>query len=266
MKCRSAVLPALCLYLLSGTVQADEVQVAVASNFSKPMTEIAALFAAETGHEAKLSFGASGKFTAQISHGAPFEVFLSADTDKPALLVEQGLAQADSVFTYAQGQLVLWSAQAGYVDQEGKVLETGDFRHLAVASPQLAPYGEAARQVLEQLELSEALQARMVMGENISQTYQFVQSGNAELGFVAVSQVMQQGELQSGSVWRVPDNLYQPVKQDAVLLNTGKDNPAALALLAFLRGDSAQRVMLAYGYKNAEPVIAASDVKHELKD
>lgn len=258
MKCRWFVLPALGFYLSAAAARAGEVQVAVASNFSKPMTEIAELFAAETAHEAKLSFGASGKFTAQISHGAPFEVFLSADTDKPALLIEQGLTQENSAFTYAQGQLALWSARAGYVDGQGKVLEDGDFRYIAIASPKLAPYGEAARQVIEKLGLTEVLQARIVMGENISQTYQFVQSGNAELGFVAVSQIMQQGKLQDGSVWLVPEDLYQPIKQDAVLLTTGKDNPAAIALLEFLRGKSAQGVLLAYGYKIADDTVASS--------
>jgi molybdate transport system substrate-binding protein len=237
--------------------QAGEVQVAVASNFSQPMTGIAGLFQQQTGHEAKLSFGSSGKFTAQISHGAPFEVFLSADSSKPALLVENGLAQADSVFTYAQGRLALWSVKSGYVDAQGEVLKQADFRHLAMASPELAPYGEAAQQVIDNLQLAEHLAGRLVIGENISQAYQFVQSENAELGFVAVAQIMQQGELRSGSAWLVPEQLYQPIKQDAVLLNVGKDNPAALALLDFLRGDSVAQVLAAYGYKTATDKAAA---------
>lgn len=233
----------------TGVLRADEVQVAVASNFTKPMEKIAEQFRAETGHEAKLSFGSSGKFAAQISHGAPFEVFLSADASKPAKLLEQGLAVENTGFTYAQGRLALWSTQADYVDDQGEILKTGDFKHLSLADPKLAPYGEAAMQVLDNLQLTDQLRARFVQGENISQTLQFVKTGNAELGFVALSQIMQDGEISEGSAWIVPEDLYQPIRQDAVLLQSGKDSAAAKALLAFLQSEAAQAVISAFGYQ-----------------
>ena len=241
-----------CLYYFSASVAAGEVQVAVASNFSKPMTEIAALFREQTGHEAKLSFGSSGKFTAQIRYGAPFEVFLSADTDKPAVLIKSGLADPASVFTYAQGALALWSANPDYIKTDAAILKEGDFRHIALATPELAPYGIAAEQVLQHLALTELLKERIVMGENISQAFQFVQTGNAELGFVAVSQIMRQGEVISGSAWIVPPAYYQPIKQDAVLLKKGLKNPAATELLDFLRSEAVNQVLRAYGYTRPE--------------
>lgn len=228
--------------------RADEVQVAVAANFIQPMRQIAEMFKVETGHEAKLSFGSSGKLVAQISNGAPFEIFLSADADKPGRLLEQGLAVEGSAFTYAQGRLALWSAMTDYVDGEGEVLNTGDFRHLALADPKLAPYGEAAMQVLDSLQLTDKLQERFVQGENISQTWQFVKTGNAELGFVALSQIMANGEVTEGSAWIVPDERYSPVRQDAVLLKAGADNSAAVGLLRFLQSESAQTVIRSFGY------------------
>lgn len=230
-------------------LQAGEVQVAVASNFVKPMEAIAERFQAETGHTAKLSFGASGKFVAQITHGAPFDVFLSADADKPAVLLAQDLAVAGTDFTYAIGRLALWSLREDYVDGQGEILTNGDFRHLALANPKLAPYGEAAIQVLDKLQLTEQLRERFVQGENISQTWQFVKTANAELGFVALSQITQAGELSEGSAWIVPEDLYQPIRQDAVLLQTGKDNEAARALLKFMQGEAAQAVITAFGYR-----------------
>ena len=241
-----------CLYCSVAGALAGEVQVAVASNFSKPMTEIAALFRAQTGHEAKLSFGSSGKFTAQIRYGAPFEVLLSADTDKPAVLIKNGLADPGSVFTYAEGALALWSANPDYIKTDAAILKDGDFRHIALANPELAPYGVAAEQVLQYLALTESLKERVVMGENISQAFQFVQTGNAELGFVAVSQIMQQGEVTSGSAWIVPPAYYQPIKQDAVLLKKGLDNPVAAELLDFLRNETVNQVLQAYGYTRPE--------------
>ncbi len=230
-------------------LRADEVQVAVASNFIRPMQQIAEIFKVETGHEAKLVFGSSGKLIAQISNGAPFEVFLSADADKPARLLEQGLAVKGSAFTYVQGRLVLWSAMADYVDGDGELLKRGDFKHLALADPKLAPYGEAAMQVLDNLQLTEKLRERFVQGESISQTWQFVKTGNAELGFVALSQVMVNGEVAEGSAWLVPDELYKPVRQDAVLLKAGENNAAAVGLLKFLQSESAQTVIRSFGYE-----------------
>lgn len=239
------------------SLTAGEVQVAVASNFSKPMQKIAELFSAETSHEARLAFGASGKFVAQINHGAPFEVFLSADRSKPARLLEQQLAVAGTGFTYALGRLVLWSVRDAYVDAKGKVLTTAAFHHLALAEPKLAPYGEAAIQVLDKLQRTDQLRGRFVQGENISQTWQFVKTGNAELGFVALSQIMHDGEITEGSAWVIPQNLYQPIRQDAVLLQAGKNNPAALALLDFLRSDTVQQLIRSYGYHLPEAVADA---------
>lgn len=228
--------------------RADTVPVAVAANFTAPMQKIAAAFEADTGHRVELSFGATGKFYAQISHGAPFQVLLAADDTTPARLEREGRAVAHTRFTYAIGTLVLWSAQPGYVDAQGAVLKTGDFKHLALANPKLAPYGLAATQVLDKLGLTAQLQPRCVQGENIAQTFQFVATGNAPLGFVALSQVMEDGKIRTGSAWQVPASLHDPIRQDAVLLLPGKDAPAARALMNYLRSDKARAVVQAYGY------------------
>ncbi|WP_434802617.1 molybdate ABC transporter substrate-binding protein [Paracidovorax valerianellae] len=228
--------------------QAAEVLVAVAANFTAPMQKIATAFEQATGHKAVLSFGATGKFYAQIKNGAPFQVLLAADDTTPERLEREGQGVQGSRFTYAVGRLVLWSPRAGYVDDQGQVLKTGDFAHLAVANPKLAPYGLAAVQTLAKLGLSDRLQPRFVTGENIAQTYQFVATGNAPLGFVALSQVMEGGKIAKGSAWQVPEALHDPIRQDAVLLATGKDQPAATALMQFLRSDAAREVIRAYGY------------------
>lgn len=239
----------LCLALAAaGGAQADTVVVAVAANFAAPMHKIAAAFEADTGHRAELSFGATGKFYAQISHGAPFQVLLSADDTTPERLAREGKAVADTRFTYAVGTLVLWSAQPGYVDAHGAVLKTGDFRHIAIANPRLAPYGAAAVQAMDKLGVTAQLQPRFVQGENIAQTFQFVSSGNAPLGFVALSQVMVDGKIAKGSAWRVPAELHAPIRQDAVLLAPGKGNAAAAALLAYLRGGKARAIIASHGY------------------
>lgn len=242
-----ATLAGLTLALLHAA-QADTVSVAVAANFTGPMQKIARAFEADTGHRAELSFGATGKFYAQIIHGAPFQVLLAADDTTPARLEREGQAAAGSRFTYAMGTLVLWSAQPGYVDAQGAVLKTGDFKHLALANPKLAPYGLAATQVLDKLGLTAQLQPRFVQGENIAQTFQFVATGNAPLGFVALSQVMEDGKIRKGSAWQVPASLHDPIRQDAVLLLPGKDNPAARALMNYLRSDKARAIIQAYGY------------------
>lgn len=235
--------------LLSPVIsQADEVQVAVAANFTAPMQAIAAAFEQDTGHKARLAFGSSGKFYAQIRNGAPFQIFLSADGEKPARLEQEGMAVAGTRFTYAIGQLALWSAKAGLVDNKGDVLKQGGYAHLAIANPKLAPYGAAAIEVLKNLGLLDTVQPRLVQGENIAQTYQFVASGNAELGFVALSQVMKDGKLTQGSAWIVPANLHTPIRQDAVILAGGKGNAAASALMAYLRSDKAKAIIRAYGY------------------
>ena len=244
---RLSLLAAL-LFASSG-VLADEVQVAVAANFTAPMQRIAAQFEKDSGHQASLAFGATGKFYAQIANGAPFEVLLAADDETPAKLEKEGLGVAGSRFTYAGGKLVLWSANADLVDGSGAVLKTGTFKHLSLANPKAAPYGAAAIEAMTKLKVLAELQPRIVQGENISQAHQFVVSGNAELGFVALSQVYKDGKLTSGSMWAVPANLYAPILQDAVLLAKGRDKPAAVALLAYLKGDKARAIIKSYGYE-----------------
>jgi molybdate transport system substrate-binding protein len=232
----------------AATARAEETQVAVAANFTAPAKLIAAEFEKETGHKAVLAFGATGKLYAQIKNGAPFEVLLAADDRTPAKLEEEGMAVRDSRFTYAVGRLVLWSARPDLVDEEGEVLEKGDFKHLAIANPKTAPYGAAAIETLTALKLLEAVTPKLVQGENIAQTHQFVVSGNAELGFVALSQVWKDGKLTSGSAWVVPEALHTPIRQDAVLLNSGGGNAAAVAWLDFLKGEKAREVIHAFGY------------------
>ncbi len=235
-------------WAMLGVAHADTTSVAVAANFTAPMQKIAAAFEADTGHKAELSFGATGKFYAQITNGAPFQVLLSADDTTPAKLEREGKAVNHSRFTYAIGTLVLWSAQPNTVDAQGDVLKNGDFKHLAIANPKLAPYGAAAVQVMDKLGVAAALQPRLVQGENIAQTFQFVSTGNAQLGFVALSQVMVDGKIRSGSAWQVPASLHDPIRQDAVLLNPGKDSTAAAALLTYLRTDKARAIIQSYGY------------------
>ncbi len=245
---------------------ADTVYVAVASNVSKPLQVVAEKFKAATGHELKISAGATGKLYAQIVNGAPFEVFLSADSKTPTKLIEEKLAVADSQFTYAFGKLVLWSSTDGYVDDKGEVLSNGIFKHLAIANPKTAPYGEAGMAVLETLGLTAAITPKLVIGENISQTFDFVSTGNAELGFVALSQVQQDGKLKSGSAWIVPAEMYQPMAQDAVLLTKGKDNAAAQALLDYLQGAEAQAIISSYGYEIPSPPLPPQGVKGVMRE
>jgi molybdate transport system substrate-binding protein len=233
---------------LSTPLQAAEVQVAVAANFTAPMQKIAADFEKATGHKAQLAFGATGKFYAQIKNGAPFEVLLAADDETPAKLEKEGMAVAGTRFTYSIGQLALWSAKPGYVDDKGEVLKQGAFDHLAIANPKLAPYGAAAVETLTKLGLLGSIEPRFVQGENIAQTFQFISTGNAELGFVALSQVVENGKLKSGSAWVVPASLHAPIRQDAVVLAKGKDNPAAAALMKYLKSDPARAVIKSYGY------------------
>ena len=234
--------------LAGGLAQAAEVQVAVAANFAEPMKAIAAKFEQATGDKVAVSLGSTGKFYAQIKNGAPYDVMLSADAETPAKLVREGYAVPGSQFTYSIGKLVLWSPKPGYVDDGGAVLKKGDFRHLAVANPKLAPYGEAAMQTLDKLGVLNQIKPKVVQGENIAQTYQFIASGNADLGFVALSQVYEGGKIKSGSAWIVPAALYSPIRQDAVLLDKGRGNPAAAALLDFLKGPQARAVIRDYGY------------------
>ena len=234
--------------LFSVSARAAEVSVAVAANFTAPMKAIAAEFALDTGHVAKPAFGATGKFYAQIKNGAPFQMLLSADDETPAKLAMEGYADPASRFTYAIGTLVLWSAQPGFVDGKGDVLKKGQFNKLALANPKLAPYGKAAIEVLTGMGLLDTLAPKFVQGENIAQTWQFASTGNAELGFVALSQVMKDGKIGSGSGWIVPAKLHTPIRQDAVILAAGKGNPAAEALMKYLKSDKAKAIIKAYGY------------------
>lgn len=231
---------------------AEQLNIAVASNFTAPMREIAAEFEGATGHQLNVSFGSSGKFFAQISHGAPFQVFLSADQTKPAALCKAGLAVTGSQFSYAIGGLALWSPNANAVDDQGTILKAGTFNKLALANPLLAPYGSAAVEVLRHLKLKDVTRPKWVTGENISQAYQYVSTGNAAIGFVAVSQISEKGMLKSGSAWMLPSTLYTPIKQDAVLLTAAKDSTAAKAFIAFLKGNTAQKIILDYGYNVAD--------------
>jgi molybdate transport system substrate-binding protein len=229
--------------------QAASVSVAVAANFSAPMQKLAQAFEKETGHRAVLAFGSTGNFYAQISNGAPFEVLLAADDETPLKLEKEGLGVSGSRFTYAIGRLVLWSSQPGLVDDRGEVLRSGRIERLAMANPKVSPYGEAAVQAMTQLGVLAGLQPRAVVGKNIAQAYQFVASGNAPLGFVALSDVYLQGRITVGSAWIVPAILHAPLRQDALLLKRAQDNPAALALLAFLKGDRAHALIRSHGYE-----------------
>jgi molybdate transport system substrate-binding protein len=229
-------------------VLADEVSVAVAANFTAPMKQIAADFEKTSGHRVVLAFGSTGKLYAQIRNGAPFDILLSADSATPAKLAREDAAVAASQFTYAKGKLVLWSAKPAGVDAKGEVLKTGGFDHIAIASPRLAPYGVAAIETMKALGVHDALAPKFVTAENVGQTYQFVKSGNAQLGFVSLSQVMKDGKLAAGSVWEVPAHLHAPIRQDAIILNNGKSKPAAEALMKFLQGEPATKIINSYGY------------------
>jgi len=230
-------------WIISLPSLATEVHVAVAANFTKPMEQLKQEFEKISKHTVIVSFGSSGQLYSQIKNGAPYEVLLSADRERPEQLITEGEAVADSLFIYAIGKLVLWSKQAHLVDQEGKVLSTGQFQHLAMANPKTAPYGAAAAQVMKKLGVWDALQGKMVQGENITQTYQFVATGSAELGFIALSQYPG-----SGSYWQVPQEWYDPIEQGAVLLKTGVKNNAAKAFMVFLQEPIARAVIQKFGY------------------
>ncbi|WP_244829856.1 molybdate ABC transporter substrate-binding protein [Caballeronia sp. TF1N1] len=228
---------------------AGEVQIAVAANFTAPVQAIAADFEKDTGNKVVASFGATGQFYAQIKNGAPFEVFLAADDTTPAKLESEGMTVPGSRFTYATGALALWSAKEGYVDAKGEVLKKNQFTHLAIANPKAAPYGLAATQTLDKLGLTQAVASKIVEGQSISQAQQFIATGNAELGFVALSQIYKNGKITSGSAWIVPESLHEPIKQDAVILNKGKDNPVAKQFEDYLKGPKAAEVIRSFGYQ-----------------
>ena len=233
--------------LISPAAIADETTLAVAANFASPAKRIADQFMQRTGHRIALSSGSTGKFYAQIKSGAPFDAFLSADEETPLRLEREKLAVADSRFTYAIGKLVLWSPREGMVDDRGSVLRTRSFNRLAIANPRLAPYGAAAKEVMEKLGVWQAMQDKLVQGENIAQTYQFVSSGNADLGFIALSQLHERGAA-AGAQWLVPPDLHAPLRQDAVLLTRGMDKAAAREFLEYLRSATARELIGSFGY------------------
>lgn len=241
----------LLLFTLAITpiAKAETISVAVASNFTEAMKAIAYEFEIRSGHQVQLSFGSSGKFYAQIKQGAPYQLFFSADQLKPALLEQEGLTAPGSRFTYAIGTLALWSADPTKVDAEAKVLTEGDFKKLAIANPKLAPYGAAAIETLQALGIESSTRNKLVQGENIAQAYQFAATGNAELGLVALSQIIDEGKIKTGSAWIVPANLYTPIRQDAVLLRHAEQSKAARQLLAFVRSEQARALIATYGYQ-----------------
>ena len=240
---------AIALAALAFAAPADEVQVAVAANFSAAAQKIAVRFEKDTGHTVSLSFGATGKFYAQIAAGAPFDVLLAADQATPRKLVAEGKALPATLHTYAVGKLVLWSADPALVDAHGDVLKSGKWKHLALADARLAPYGQAARETLASLQLADAVQPRVVTAENIGQALQFVQSGNAELGFVALGQVQPpDGSKPAGSMWLVPENLHAPIRQDAVVIAGTRVGKAATQFVDYLASDKAREVIKACGY------------------
>lgn len=228
---------------------AAEAKVAVASNFTAPMKVIAQDFERDTGHKLVLSFGATGQFYAQIRHGAPYAVLLAADDETPQKLELEGWGVPATRFTYAIGRLVLWSQRPGWVDDKGEVLRSGVFEKIAIANPKLAPYGAAALEVLDKMGVRERIRPKTVEGANITQTFQFVASGNAPLGFVALSQVQDNGAIRTGSAWIIPSSMHSPIRQDALVLKPGQNHPAANALIQYLKGDRARAVMRAFGYE-----------------
>jgi molybdate transport system substrate-binding protein len=230
------------------TTEADEISVAVATNFTAPMKQIAAEFEKDAGHKVVASFGSTGKFYAQIKNGAPFEVLLTADDETPTKLIKENAAVAGSRFTYAIGKLVLWSTKPGFVDGAGEVLKKGSFVHIALADPRLAPYGAGATEIMKTMGVYDSLQSKIVTAENIAQAHQFISSGNSELGFVALSQVLKEGKIE-GSYWLVPANLYQSIRQDAVILEKGKGKPAADALMNYLKSNKAKAIIKSFGYE-----------------
>jgi len=235
------------LLLAASGASAGEVTVAVAANAAEAVEALAADFEQRTGHRVTVTVGSTGKLYAQILHGAPFDVFLAADQERPRLLVEQGLAVEDSRRTYAIGQLVLWSSDPT-IEATPETLRTGSFRRLAIANPDLAPYGAAARNVLRELGLWESLRSKIVVGENVGQSFTMAASGNAELGLVALSSVISPRNRLEGSYWEIPEHLHAPIRQDSVLLDRARDNTAARALHLFLSSPKALATIESFGF------------------
>lgn len=248
MPCLTLRLLALAVLSLAGPVGAAEAQIAVAANFAEPIKAIAAVLEKSTGHTLKITLGSTGKLYAQISNGAPFDLLLAADAKVPEKLESAGLAVQGSRFTYATGKLVLWSSRPGRVDAKGAVLGAADLGKVAYAAPNVAPYGAAAVEVMEKLGLKTSLGPKLVQGESIGQTYHFIHTGNADVGFVAMSQVLEGGKLKHGSMWNVPQVLYSPIRQDAVVLRRGADNAAVRDLVKLLQSPNIKDLIRSYGY------------------
>jgi len=227
---------------------AEQVLVAVAANFAPPFREIAIEFETTTGHNVRVASGSSGNFYSQIKNGAPFDVFFSADAERPKLLEDEGLGIKDTRFTYAIGRLVLWSPNENLIKGE-ETLRSKQYKRLAMANPKTAPYGVAAMQTMQKLELWETLQPQIVMGESLGQTMGFIESGNAQIGFVGLSQVLGPKMKGKGGRWDVPNNLHEPIKQDVIVLTRAKDNQAAKALMEFIGSPQAKKIIERYGYE-----------------
>ncbi len=236
---------------LTGPAMAAEINIAVATNFAAPVKVIIANFERQTDHRVWLTLGSSGRFYAQITQGAPFDIFLSADQVKPKALEVRGFALPHSRFTYATGRLVLWSAKAGLVTGNEDILKQNNFNKLAMANPRLAPYGAAAREVMQALGLYDALSPKLVQGENIAQTYQFVATENADLGFVSLSQIISDAKTPTGSLWIIPDHLHKAIHQDAIILKSAENNPAARDFVRYLQSESVRKIIRDFGYRLA---------------
>jgi molybdate transport system substrate-binding protein len=239
------LLAVLALVGITKSATADTINVAVASNFAPLLSELAATFEQSSEHKIIVIAGATGRLYAQIASGAPFDVFLGADNERSQLLIDNKLALADSRFIFAQGELVLWSPQLDLTDNPQQLLKNSQFRHLALANPKLAPFGLAAQQALETLQLWQTLQAKLVFGENIAQTLQFVDTGNAELGFISKAQWLELPESSRGTVWPVPVDFHAPILQEAVILH---DSTAARAFTAFMQSESTKHTIRMAGY------------------
>ena len=249
MRTRLRLIPAL-IFAVAGpsAAWAAEAQVAVAANFTEPIKAIAAVLEKTTGHTIKVSLGATGAFYTQIKNGAPFDVFLAADDERPAMLEKEGLTAPNTRFTYATGKLVLWSVDPAKVDDKGEILKSPQVRKVAFANPKTAPYGAAAVEVMDKLGLADALKPKLVQGESIGQTFNFVKTGNADIGFVAMSQVLSGGKLKEGSMWVIPQAHYGTIRQDAVVLKRGQNNEAAIALMKLLQSPNIKDLIRSYGY------------------
>ena len=237
------------VFLMAVNAKAAEIKVAVASNFANVLKEIAIEFQKDTGHQLAITPGATGRFYAQISNGAPFDVFLSADDETPHKLAQEGKAIASSQFTYAIGRLALWSPNPEMIEKNADILKTDKFKFIAIANAKVAPYGQAAVQTMQKLGVLTKIEPRVVQGESISQTYQFVSTGNAQVGFVALSQIVENGKIKTGSAWIVPEEMHEPLKQDAVVLQSCKHMSACQALIDYLKSEKAKKLMASYGYK-----------------